>query len=207
MARTKAADYEQQRDAILDAAAEVFAKNGFPASSMAMLGRACGASKARLYHYYESKHAILLDLLDRYTRRLIDIARQVETASVPGPQRLDAMVRAFMREYATSQTRQVVLLHDVDFLAGPQRRKIRAQELEIVGLFRGAIAAAFPGRIPENLLTAHTMMLFGMINWTFTWLKPDGRLSYDDFAKTVLRVLREGIGTTMETSPREAALP
>jgi AcrR family transcriptional regulator len=206
MARTKAADYEQQRDAILDAAAEVFAKNGFAASSMALLGRACGASKARLYHYYESKEAILVDLLDRYTRRLIDIARKVETASVPGPQRLDAMVRAFMREYATSQTRQVVLLHDVDFLAGPQRRKIRAQELEIVGLFRGAIAAAFPGKIPENLLTAHTMMLFGMINWTFTWLKPDGRLSYDDFAKTVLRVLREGIGTTTGTSPREAAL-
>jgi AcrR family transcriptional regulator len=199
MARTKAADYEQQREAILDAAATVFAQNGFAASSMALLGAASGASKARLYHYYASKDTILFDLLDRYTRRLIDIARTVETASVPGPQRLDAMVRAFMREYATSQTRQVVLLHDVNFLAGPERRKIRTQELEIVGLFRDAIAAAFPGQIPENLLTAHTMMVFGMINWTFTWLKPDGRLSYDDFAKTVLGVLHQGIGTATET--------
>jgi AcrR family transcriptional regulator len=194
MARTKAADYEQQRDAILDTAAAVFAKNGFAASSMAMLGEACGASKARLYHYYESKEAILFDLLDRYTKHLIAVARAVDEAGLPAAERLDAMVRAFMRVYAGSQTRHIVLLHDVDFLAGPQRLKIRTQELEIVGLFRAAIDAAFPGRIPKNLLTAHTMMLFGMINWTFTWLKPDGRLSYDDFGETVLRVLREGIG-------------
>lgn len=204
MARTKAADYEQQREAILEAAAVEFARNGFAASSVAQLGAASGASKARLYHYYASKEAILFDLLDRYTRRLIDIARQVETASAPGPQRLDGMVRAFMREYATSQTRHVVLLHDVDFLAGPQRRKIRAQELEIVGMFRNAIDAAFPGRIPQNLLTAHTMMLFGMINWTFTWLKPDGRLSYEDFAETVLRVLRDGLGRGADGAPPAA---
>ena len=206
MARTQAPDYEQQREAILEAAARTFAKNGFAASSMKMLGTASGASKARLYHYYASKDAILFDLLDRYTRRLVDIARTVKNENPLGPQRLDAMIRAFMREYATSQTRHVVLLHDVDFLDGPQRRKVRSQELEIVGLFRDALDAAFPGRIQENLLTPHTMMLFGMINWTFTWLKPDGRLSYEDFAETVLRVLRDGLGSANETERAAAAL-
>ena len=112
-----------------------------------------------------------------------------------------------MREYATSQMRQVVLLHDVDFLEGAQRRKVRSQELEIVGLFRDALAAAYPDRIPENLLTAHTMMLFGMINWTFTWLKPDGRLSYAEFADSVLRVLREGLGSgNMQITRAETAI-
>jgi AcrR family transcriptional regulator len=192
MARTKAADYEQQRDAILDAAAGFFAKFGFAASSMAMLGEACGASKARLYHYYPSKDAILFDLLDRYTRRLIAIARDAGEEAEPA-QRLDAMVRAYLREYATSQTRHIVLLHDVDFLAQPERGKIRAQELEIVRLFREALQAAYPDRIPDDQLTAHTMMVFGMINWTFTWLKPQGRLSYADFADTVLRVLKNGL--------------
>jgi AcrR family transcriptional regulator len=194
MARTQAADYEQQREAILEAAATVFAKYGFAASSMAMLGTACGASKARLYHYYPGKEAILFDLLDRYTRRLVDIAASAAD-SVPPAQRLDAMVRAFLAEYATSQTRHIVLLHDVDFLPQPGRGKVRAQELEIVRLFREAIGSAYPGRIADDELTAHTMMLFGMINWTFTWLKPQGRLSYADFAETVLRVLKHGLGS------------
>ena len=198
MARTQAADYGQQREAILDAAAETFAKYGFAGSSMAMVSAANGASKARLYHYYSSKDAILFDLLDRYTRRLVAIARAAApagmTAAVPASERLDAMVRAFLAEYATSQMRHIVLLHDVDFLAEPERTKVREQEREIVRLFRDALAQAFPGRIPPRELTAHTMMLFGMINWTFTWLKPQGPVSYAEFADVVLRSLRTGFG-------------
>jgi AcrR family transcriptional regulator len=211
MARTQAADYEQQRDAILDAAAATFAKYGFAGSSMAMLGAVNGASKARLYHYYAGKDAILFDLLDRYTQRLVAIARaawdEAGAAKVPAAERLAAMVRAFMREYATSQTRHIVLLHDVDFLEEPERTKVRGQEREIVRLFRDAIALAYPGRIPQRELTAHTMMLFGMINWTFTWLKPQGPVSHAEFAESVLRVLRNGFGGKVEPGlPANGAL-
>jgi AcrR family transcriptional regulator len=212
VARTQAADYEQQREAILDAAAETFAKYGFAGSSMAMVSAANGASKARLYHYYSSKDAILFDLLDRYTRRLVAIARAAAPAgmpaAIPATERLDAMVRAFLAEYATSQTRHIVLLHDVDFLAEPERTKVREQEREIVRLFRDALAQAFPGRITPRELTAHTMMLFGMINWTFTWLKPQGPVSYAEFADVVLRSLRSGFagGATAQIGPARQAL-
>lgn len=208
MARTKAANYEQQREAILEAAAAMFAKNGFPGSSMAMLGEASGASKARLYHYYSGKDAILFDLLDRYTQRLVAIARTAGAgaASQPPTQRLDAMVRAFMREYTTSQTRHIVLLHDVDFLAEPERAKVRGQEREIVRLFRDALAEAYAGRIAPRELTAHTMMLFGMINWTFTWLKPQGPVSYTEFAEAVLRAMRNGFGGNAAAPTGVAAL-
>ncbi|MCQ4438559.1 TetR/AcrR family transcriptional regulator, partial [Clostridioides difficile] len=50
-------------------------------TSMSDLATASGTSKARLYHYYESKEAILFDLLDRYTNRLMLIIAEVEGAS------------------------------------------------------------------------------------------------------------------------------
>jgi hypothetical protein len=37
------------------------------------------------------------------------------------------------------------------------------------------------------------MMLFGMINWTFTWLRPAGALSYEAFADEVVRLLENGL--------------
>jgi hypothetical protein len=37
------------------------------------------------------------------------------------------------------------------------------------------------------------MALFGMINWTFTWLRPAGELSYADFAETVVAFIRGGL--------------
>jgi hypothetical protein len=33
-----------------------------------------------------------------------------------------------------------------------------------------------------------------MINWTFTWLRPGGPMSYSDFAEEVVRVIEGGFG-------------
>jgi hypothetical protein len=37
------------------------------------------------------------------------------------------------------------------------------------------------------------MMVFGMINWTFTWLRPGGTMSYAAFADEVIRTLEAGL--------------
>ncbi|MEY4156988.1 MAG: hypothetical protein RJB64_1709, partial [Pseudomonadota bacterium] len=46
--------------------------------------------------------------------------------------------------------------------------------------------------------TAITMMVFGMINWTFTWLRPGGTMSYAAFADEVIRTLESGL---VDSSP------
>ena len=38
------------------------------------------------------------------------------------------------------------------------------------------------------------MILFGMINWTFTWLKDGGPLTYSDMASLVTDLFVGGIG-------------
>jgi hypothetical protein len=37
------------------------------------------------------------------------------------------------------------------------------------------------------------MMVFGMINWTFTWLKPGGRMGYREFAEQVVEMVDHGL--------------
>jgi hypothetical protein len=49
------------------------------------------------------------------------------------------------------------------------------------------------------------MMLFGMINWTFTWLKPQGAVSHAEFAEAVLRALRSGFGGGNAAALKSAA--
>ena len=38
------------------------------------------------------------------------------------------------------------------------------------------------------------MLLFGMMNWTFTWLQPQGRLTHADVAPLIADLLLGGIG-------------
>ena len=48
------------------------------------------------------------------------------------------------------------------------------------------------------------MMLFGMINWTFTWLRPGGPLSYAAFAEEVVALLDRGLAGAGVIAPSAA---
>jgi hypothetical protein len=54
---------------------------------------------------------------------------------------------------------------------------------------------AYPARLTPANQTAQTMMLLGMINWTFTWLRPGGPMSYAAFAEEVVAMLEKGLGS------------
>jgi AcrR family transcriptional regulator len=197
MARTRAPDHESQREQILDLAAEKFAQTSYPSTSMSDLAAASGTSKARLYHYYASKDAILFDLLDRYTKRLMLIIAEVEGASqrrnLSERNMFAELIRAFLAEYETSHSRHVALLNDVKYLADAQRDLVLNRQRDIVAAFTRQLCRAYPDRVTRTNQTALTMMVFGMINWTFTWLRADGPMGYRDFAEEVVSVLETGL--------------
>ncbi|MFC0402707.1 TetR/AcrR family transcriptional regulator [Paraburkholderia rhizosphaerae] len=200
MARTRAPDHETQRDQILELAAEKFAQTSYPSTSMADLAAASGTSKARLYHYYESKEAILFDLLDRYTKRLMLIIAEVEGSSqrreLSERETFAELVRAFLAEYETSHSRHVALLNDVKYLDEAQREVIVNRQRDVVAAFARQLARAYPERVARDNQTALTMMVFGMINWTFTWLKPGGRMGYREFAEQVVDMVDHGLSAS-----------
>lgn len=199
MARPKSLQHELKRDEILDVAAQCFADRSYPAASMNDIAAACGTSKARLYHYYESKEAILHDLLDRYTQRLLALIGQVEATAqrrnLDDRAALHELIRSFLEEYETSATRHVALLHDTKFLGDAQREAILDRQRDVVSAVTRFLRRAYPSRVTAANQTALTMLLFGMINWTFTWLRPGGAMSYSAFAEEVISLLEKGLAS------------
>ncbi|MGE4243816.1 TetR/AcrR family transcriptional regulator [Ramlibacter sp.] len=200
MARPKSQQHDLRREEILDLAAQCFAQRSYAAASMNDIATATGMSKARLYHYYDGKEAILFDLLDRYTQRLLAIIGQAEAKAqrrnLDDRAALHELVRAFLEEYEHSATRHVALLHDAKFLGDAQREMILDRQRDVVSAMTRFLRRAYPRRLNEQNQTALTMMLFGMINWTFTWLRPDGPLSYAAFADEVIGLLEHGMQET-----------
>lgn len=199
MARPKSSQHELKRDEILDVAAQCFADRSYPAASMNDIAAAGGTSKARLYHYYESKEAILYDLLDRYTQRLLAVIGHVEATAqrrgLDDRATLHELVRSFLEEYEHSATRHVALLHDVKFLGDTQRDLILNRQRDVVSAVTRFLTRAYPERVTAANQTSMTMLLFGMINWTFTWLRPGGPLSYAAFAEEVIAMLEHGLAS------------
>ena len=197
MARPKSATHELQREAILEVAAQCFAQRSYMAASMNDIATACGTSKARLYHYYGSKEAILFDLLDRYTQRLLATIGQTEASAqrknLDDRGALHELIRNFLDEYESSATRHSALLGDTKFLGQSQRELILDRQRDVVSAMTRFLKRAYPQRITPANQTAVTMMLFGMINWTFTWMRPDGAMTYRAFSEEVITMLERGL--------------
>jgi AcrR family transcriptional regulator len=200
MPRGKAPTFEQHRADILQNAARLFAEKGFVGTSMSDLARACGVSKALLYHYYRDKAHLLFDTADSYLDTLIAIVAEVRAQDLAPTEHLGALVARFMQEYEHSQAQHMVLVQDVKFLGEPERRRVVAKERQVVDAFADTITALKPKFRKSTLRVPLAMILFGMINWTFTWLRADGPLAYQDMAKVVTEIFLRGVGGQGKTA-------
>ena len=79
------------------------------------------------------------------------------------------------------------------FLPLADRQCILGKEREVVAGFAAAVAALRPDLKQAALATPMTMLLFGMINWMFTWMKPDGALDHQALAPMVADLFLGGL--------------
>lgn len=66
----------RRRAEVLSAAAELFASAGYVGTSVKDVADACGILPGSLYHHFDSKESIAVELLERYQTDLDAVARR-----------------------------------------------------------------------------------------------------------------------------------
>src|SRR5262249_35955506 len=146
---------------------------------------ACGLSKATLYHYFKDKYELLVNIADGHVTRLQGIVRETLSASSDPARRMRELIRRLVEEYAHAQNAHRVLTEDVKFLEDGDRERILDKEREVVNGFAEVVAQLRPDLKEAAMSKPLTMLLFGMVNWMFTWMRAGGPLDYDAMAPVV----------------------
>jgi AcrR family transcriptional regulator len=193
MGRGRAANYDDQREMILARAAQLFARRGYVATSMNEVATACGLSKATLYHYYKDKYALLVSIAEGHVLELRTLVQETAAQPIDEPQRLREMILGIVGAYSNAQDAHRVLTEDVKFLEPADRERVLDIEREVVAGFAAAVASAYPQAGGADLGKPLTMLLFGMVNWMFTWMKPDGPLTHEAIAPIVADLFAGGV--------------
>lgn len=199
MARGRAPGYDAQRELILARAAELFARQGYTATSMNQVALACGVSKASLYHYVRDKHHLLVEIAQDHIDRLNVLVGEVQGLRLAPEPRLRHLIERFLEIYAGAQAAHRVLTEDVKFLETDARERVLDGQRAVVAAFADAIAAARPELRAAHLDKPLTMLLFGMMNWMFTWLKP-GALTHAAMAPVVADLFFGGLSAVRPTA-------
>jgi AcrR family transcriptional regulator len=193
MGRGRAAGYDGQREMILARAAHLFARRGYSGTSMKEVAEACGLSKAALYHYCRDKDSLLVSIAEAHVSRLQALVSEVAAQPLAPPQRLRELIRRILVEYADAQDAHRVLTEDVKFMQPADRERVLAQEREVVAGVAQAVGDLRPDLREAALGKPLTMLLFGMINWLFTWMRPGGALDHAAIAPLVTDLFLGGL--------------
>jgi AcrR family transcriptional regulator len=158
------------------------------------VAQACGLSKATLYHYYRDKYDLLVSIAEEHVTRLQAIVDEAVGLEQGPAARMRALIARLVQEYANAQNAHRVLTEDVKFLEPADRERILDKERQVVNGFAQVVAALRPDLKEQALSKPLTMLLFGMVNWLFTWMKPDGALDYEAIAPVVADLFLGGLG-------------
>jgi AcrR family transcriptional regulator len=86
---------DQRRQQLLEIARELFAQQGFHATSMDEIAEAAGVTKPVLYQHFPSKRALYLELLEDTGRHLLTLLTNATSNVTSGRERVEAGFRAY----------------------------------------------------------------------------------------------------------------
>ena len=203
MPRVRADDYDAKYQSILDSAAALFAKVGYPSAKLQDVAKLCGATKSMLYHYFPTKDDLLQALLEEHLERLLAEAEAAFAEASSPKQRFSRFVEVFVTKSAVSRQRHVSAMNDVKFLPAAKQKPILNLERKVVEMLGELLRELNPG-LPNEVYTPYAMLLVGMLNWTDLWYKPSGKIRPDELCDRISRLYLRGF---LAEKPQQAGNP
>ncbi|MBT2485863.1 MULTISPECIES: TetR/AcrR family transcriptional regulator [unclassified Microbacterium] len=164
----------ERSDAILHAAARLFAERGYTGVSLEEIGAAVGVSGPAVYRHFAGKQALLGAVLVKVSRELITGGQRVAEEVATSDGRMRALIR-FHVEFALGNA-EVIQVQDRDLahLSGPDRAEVRRLQRGYIELWMMALEslhAAVSGTRHDTVLDQEELRLrvqacFGLINST-----------------------------------------
>ena len=185
---------QSRRAEICRTAAQIFRDRGYDATSVSDIARTLGITKAGLYHYFESKEALLFEItaygLDRVRDEVIVPARALRDP--------EARLRQLVIRHASiaTQGRGAIaqLVDEVRALPPPARKRVEERMRAYFDLVRGTLVELrSAGRLRDVDPTVATFSLIGTILWLPRWFRQNGRLSREQVANEIANIALGGL--------------
>lgn len=178
------ARYDRRQQAVIDAAAQLFAEQGYHATSMADLAEATDLTAGGLYHYFAGKDALLAMVVRQLIEPLTAEATRIAAGSEPAEERLRAVVHAWVRHVETHPHHMKVFIRErltsEDGLSWGDARSARKAFEDVVDGLLAEVEKERGAAFADRGVVLHALL--GMVNWTAQWFAPDGRATLDDVA-------------------------
>jgi AcrR family transcriptional regulator len=159
--RTQQERTEATTAALLDAARELFAQDGYAATSLDAVVAQAGVTKGALYHHFEGKRDLFAVVFARENDRLLDAIVTAYGRETDPWAAFEAGCRAFLQETQEPGVQRIFLLDATAALGYERIRELESGSLAMMEV--GIERAMEEGRIEPRPAKPLANMLFGAI--------------------------------------------
>lgn len=173
---------ESGRKAVLAAAAELFVRHGYLATSMDAIADRLGSTKGRIYHYYRGKPEIFLDVVEHGMNDLLMMIEPITAdPSLTTPERLHEMIKQHAKVMMEESHPQAVAVQMVQYRRVPELAAHADTVTQIMSLRRQYLDH-FATVLTEGIATGELLdqdvdlaskTLLGALNWIPVWYRPE----------------------------------
>jgi len=180
-------DEGNRRQEILKAAARLFRRKGFDATTTRDIAAAVGMHSGSPFYHFKSKGALLFAVMDEGMRAALARQAQVLLPDADPAVVLRRLIRShFDTLHGPGRDFIPVMLYESRSLNTRQRSAISRLGREYEAVWVPVLAAlAASGRLKADLGLAR-LLIIGALNWSVQWFNPKKRASLDDVTDATL---------------------
>lgn len=206
-APTREQQREAKREAVLQAATQLFNERGFHATSLDDIAARLNVSKPTVYYYVKNKDEILLSCVRQGLDMMLE---HIEASRRAGGKAMDQLLTC-MRTYAhiVMQDFGMCLIRVGDEQLPPDsRRELRRLKAEIDHEFRRLVAAGVAeGSIAPCDPKMTAFVIAGALSWIARWYQPGGEYTPEQIAEQCIDTLCAGVLRRVDNKPAEVEKP
>ncbi|HMO44689.1 MAG TPA: TetR/AcrR family transcriptional regulator [Rubrivivax sp.] len=188
----EAQDEGNRRQQLLHAAARLFRRQGFAATTTRDIAAAAGMRSGSPFYHFENKAALLFAVMEQGMRAALQCQaaalQRVPSGAAP-EEALRRLVRAHFGVLLGPGSDFIpVMLYEWRSLSAAQRAGIARLQRDYEAAWADVLQAlSAAGCIGADARIARLMML-GALNWSVQWYKPKQGASLDDLCEQAMRL-------------------
>ncbi|MFJ3973761.1 TetR/AcrR family transcriptional regulator [Streptomyces sp. NPDC090021] len=186
----------ERRRELLDTAAEVFAAQGYNATTVRKIADAAGMLAGSLYYHFDSKESMLDEILSAFLTELWDGYDAVLAAGLGPRETIEALVTESFREIDRHRAAVAIYQKEARTLSAQPRfhylsdSQVKFEKAWLGTLERGVAAEVFRADLDIRL----TYRFVRDTVWVAaSWYRPGGQHSPDEIARQYLSMVLDGI--------------
>lgn len=179
----------------VNAAVELFYERGYDKTTLDAVAEHLGVTKPFIYSHFKSKAELLADICARGISASLDAIQGVQKMDASPAERLEKLSLSFVTAVLENQMYIAIFTREEKGLLPDDLERInkmrRQFDKELTELIREGVES---GDFSVSDPHIAALSIGGMVSWAYVWFRPSGRLTIDETAQEMTRLIMCMVG-------------